>query len=171
MYHYLKGEKVGNATFIEEVDARITLAGLKERRALFQCSCGKSFTAAIRHVRAGNTKSCGCMIGKWSKHRLRFHPLYGVWATIKSRCLRPSCRDFRFYGARGITLAPYFVDDFKAFYDYVTSLPGYSERDTRKLSIDRIDTLKGYEIGNLRWATAKEQANNMRNNLKRRLPG
>ena len=44
--------------------------------------------------------------------------------------------------------------DFKAFSTYLGEAP------TPLHTLDRIDNTKGYEPGNVRWATAKEQSKN-----------
>jgi hypothetical protein len=58
-----------------------------------------------------------------------------------------------------------FKNNFKAFFDYVVTLPNYENRETLKLTVDRINNKRGYQRGNLQWATRKQQANNRRNNV------
>lgn len=48
------------------------------------------------------------------------------------------------------------------FVRYLVALPGFSLSKT----IDRIDNTKGYEPGNLRWATLREQSFNRRNTIR-----
>ncbi len=59
---------------------------------------------------------------------------------------------------------PEWIQDFKAFYDYI------GPRPTDQHSIDRIDNDGHYEPGNVRWATPEEQANNKSNNIQITLP-
>ena len=78
---------------------------------------------------------------------------------MKRRCYSPSDTSYPKYGARGITVADEWRNDFPAFLAYIGPKP--SPRHT----IDRIDGTKGYVPGNVRWATYHEQAVNRRAKL------
>jgi hypothetical protein len=77
------------------------------------------------------------------------------------RCHNKKSKAYKYYGARGIIVCDKWRKDFKAFYDWAMG-NGYVDN----LTIDRINVDRNYEPSNCRWATAKEQANNKRNNLR-----
>lgn len=65
---YTKGEILGNnITFLEEVEPDTRLKSKSSnklvnfRKALFQCYCGKKFTARIDIIKMQKVKSCGCL--------------------------------------------------------------------------------------------------------------
>lgn len=81
----------------------------------------------------------------------------GTAAGAKQRCTNPNSIGYSNYGGRGITF------DFpstRAFAEWVLDNLGCKPSDTH--SLDRIDNSRGYEPGNLRWATRAEQARNKR---------
>jgi len=81
---------------------------------------------------------------------------YRAWANIKKRCLN---KGNKYYGGRGVGMWDAWANCSAEFLAYVGKAPG------PEYSLDRIDNKKGYEPGNVRWATRAQQANNKRNNV------
>ena len=130
--------------------------------AFLTCDCGKKCTAVLSQLRYGKITSCGCMRGKRLGDSVRTHglshtPVYHTWLGIKRRCSNPNDENYPYYGGRGIRVHKSWENDFMAFYKEVGDKP-------EGLSLDRIDTDKNYEPGNVRWADGFVQANNRRNN-------
>lgn len=80
-----------------------------------------------------------------------------IYRGIITRCENPRSKSFARYGARGITMCDEWRKDFWSFYNHIGPRPSKSH------SVDRIDTLKGYEPGNVRWASVLTQTNNRKN--------
>lgn len=78
---------------------------------------------------------------------------------MKARCLNPKVDSFKRYGAKGVKVCQKWIDSFQAFSDDV------GERPSKLHQLDRIDNSIGYEPGNVRWATAKEQQRNKSSNV------
>lgn len=129
------------------------------------CDCGNEVNVLSYNLRSGHTKSCGCVHdermkqGLRSSHGLIKSRLYSIWENMKSRCYNPNTNNYKYYGARGISICPEWKDDFQIFYDWAMA-NGYSD----ELSIDRIDVDGNYEPSNCRWADDITQANNKRCN-------
>ena len=122
-----------------------------------KCICGEIRSIDARSLRKGGSKSCGCLVNV--THRLSKTDIYNIWAGIKSRCFNKNNAKFKNYGGRGIKLYEPWVNDFKAFYDYVGNRPG------KEYTIDRIDVNGDYCPDNIRWATHITQSNNTRTNV------
>ena len=65
---YTRGDILGNnITFLEEVEPDTRLKSKSSnklvnfRKALFQCYCGKKFSARIDIIKMQKAKSCGCL--------------------------------------------------------------------------------------------------------------
>ncbi len=86
---------------------------------------------------------------RWNK----LHPEVRALVGAKARCQNPNDHAFEGYGGRGIK----FRLSLKDLLDNIGSRP------SKRFSLDRINNNGHYEVGNIRWATHKEQQNNRRN--------
>ena len=140
-----------------------------------RCDCGNVYEVFIGKLFAeSGTVSCGCyrrecfaLQGERNRdqprpalrtHGLKRHPLYHTWLNMMRRCHHPDDRNYKNYGGRGITVCPRW-HDVAAYIEDIERLLG--PRPDGK-TMDRIDNDRGYEPGNVRWATAAEQSANKR---------
>jgi hypothetical protein len=83
-------------------------------------------------------------------------PAYHLWYQMKKRCTDPKHPKWKWYGGKGVRMHPVWVKSFELFLKDIGPRPGPQH------SIDRIDVTRGYEPGNVRWATYIQQAQNKR---------
>lgn len=94
-----------------------------------------------------------------SERMQRQHPSEArALQEARRRCQHPRNKDYADYGGRGITVCEQWLrkDGFLAFLEHLGPKPSPSH------TLDRIDNMRGYEPGNVRWATRLTQANNRR---------
>lgn len=88
-------------------------------------------------------------------HGKRNHPLYGTWASIKTRTSNPNSVSYKHYGAKGIAMCQEWASSFSKF------IADVGPRPSHRHTLDRYPDRGGdYKPGNVRWATAKEQSRN-----------
>lgn len=158
-YNFREGDIVNGFTFVKIIEN----IGFN-RGAMWICKhCGKEFMRSISEVATGITVSCGC------KHWLATHSIthgftrgrkppseYNIWGGIIDRCYNENNDSYHNYGGRGIKMCDKWRNDFPSF------LQDVGQRPSMLHTIDRIDVNKGYEPGNIRWATRQEQRKNQR---------
>lgn len=90
--------------------------------------------------------------------RTESYKLSKIWREMWARCTKPTHPKFKDYGARGITVCRRWKT-FTVFEADMAPRPG------KEFSLERRNNNKGYSPSNCRWATAKEQSRNKRNNI------
>jgi len=78
---------------------------------------------------------------------------YHTWKGMKQRCSNPKDKRYGSYGARGIIVCERWAKSFDMFYKDMGPRP-------EGMSLDRINVHGHYVPGNVRWASATEQARN-----------
>lgn len=131
------------------------------------CRCGERVVVKTSDVASGDTTSCGCahrskLVARnkqstdpWRRAHQRE---YNSYISARRRCLDPTDKDYYRYGAAGITFYAPWAESFRLFCADVGNRPDGT-------TLDRIDTTKGYEPGNVRWATPVKQAENRRSTV------
>ena len=137
--------------------------------------CGEETSPLWDNVRKGLTTRCVKCAHRASRRKV-VQNVWGrvpdeidqwlrcKWFSIRGRCDDPTNRQYGNYGGRGVKLSEEFHNPI-AFIDYMRSVGDIQEAYKFSMEVDRIDNDKGYERGNLRWATRRTQMNNTRNTL------
>ena len=127
-------------------------------RFLCKCDCGNETIVTGAALRAGHTRSCGCRFvdfGGNHTHGGTGTTEHDIWRCMLQRCGSPRHKD---YAGRGISVCDRW-QDFANFRDDMGPRPSADH------SIERVENDGNYEPGNCRWATAKQQGRNKRNNI------
>jgi len=124
------------------------------------CDCGKKKEVVLGQLTQAKTRSCGCLKADRNRSRTKTHgmsrsPEYLAYRNALYRCTREADLRFNAYGGRGIKFC------FASFQEFVEHI---GPRPSPYHSLDRINSDGNYEIGNVRWATSKEQVRNKTTN-------
>jgi hypothetical protein len=148
--------------------------------------CGKEFITKATYRRRGEnrgrycSRTCGAIFRSKVKsstcenrvkilrpgfeYDLKLHgggsKLHSIWTSMKYRCFNEKCKDYKFYGGRGISVCDSWRDSYPDFLLW-TADSGYKEG----LTLDREDNSKGYSPDNCKWVSRKAQARNTRGNV------
>lgn len=160
----MTGVIVGRLTVIE----RATNGSFGSARWLCRCECGKRLIVLGWRLRAGSSKSCGCLTREINSKVHRIHgesccadntKEYRAWVSIKQRCFDIRYKSYESYGGRGITMCEGWKNSFLQFLADVGRAP------TIQHQIDRINNDGNYEPNNVRWTDRRTQCRNRRNTI------
>ena len=135
---------------------RLTILQREGRYALCLCECGAEKRVLYSTLRAGYTKSCGCLQKERTsnantKHGLRSSALWPIYRAMHTRCYNPAHHSYPWYGGKGIKVE----NGWHSIEQFVLDMySGYQAG----LTLDRIDPSKNYSKQNCRWLTKSENA-------------
>ena len=125
----------GSKVYLMECTVCGTLRELRKIDAIKVDSCKHICTGGRRSVKHGT----------WKNKRIA-----GIFASMVYRCHSEKSKSYKFYGAKGIRVCDEWLNDPSKFEEWAVK-NGYQD----DLTIDRIDSNKGYEPDNCRWIPQK----------------
>ncbi len=87
-------------------------------------------------------------------------PEYKIWSAMIQRCCNCSCREYTWYGSRGITICDRWLEA-NGFAHFLADL---GPRPHPRASLHRVDNDGNYEPGNVVWANPRIQSRHRRSN-------
>ena len=157
----LTGQRFGKLTVIKRVEN----IPRHHARWLCKCDCVNMHIVESHGLRSGDIKSCGCLLVELHQtHGESKSRLYNVWRAVKQRCSNPNCKEYKWYGARGISVCDEWKN-FENFYKWAIEQGYDSEAKRGEFTIERIDHEGNYEPSNSKWITIKEKSSKKRNTV------
>jgi len=153
----ITGQKIGRLTVIRA----IRKPGIERLFYECICECGSTRVIGAQNLRRRLTQSCGCLQKERVKaasfkHGLSHTPIHNTWMGMLQRCNDENCTAYPDYGGRGIKVC----DRWMVFENFLKDMGLPPQKG---MTLDRYPSNDlGYQPGNVRWATKKEQANNRR---------
>lgn len=132
-------------------------------KGIFRCPyCGRNFEAWIANVMQERQHSCGCMKGEFAIESRGTHGdsnkrLYRIYHHILDRCNNPKCKEYKWYGAKGVKCE---FNNYQEFKDFALT-HGYSD----DLTVERIDANGNYSAENIEFIPLQMQAWNTTRNV------
>lgn len=122
---------------------------------LCRCECGGTVTASTSSLRAGHSKSCGCLHAQM-RHGKVGSRVHNIWSLMVGRCTNENSGSWEHYGGRGIEVC----DRWKKFANFYADMGDPSDG----ASLERKDVNGHYCPENCKWLNSKLQTRNRRSN-------
>lgn len=160
------GQKVGRLTIVDIISE---WAKNNREKKTAKCICDCGVTTLVPLCEIGNKTSCGCK-AKDIAHNMAHTKVWRSWQSMKGRCYNKNNPKYRIYGAVGRFVCNGLME-FKHFYKIMGEPP------TTTHTLDRENNNGNYTCGvcddclknnyqpNVRWATPKQQSQNVKTNF------
>lgn len=156
---------------INDTFGRLTVVGVPFKKpgdrvywVKVRCVCGTEKIIRKNTLTGGSARSCGCLRREHNRSKATFDGesktrLGRIFQGMHRRCYKTTDKNYPWYGAKGVKICPEW-HDFQTFKQWALS-NGYADA----LTIDRLDSTKGYSPLNCRWATSRQNSLNKPNGI------